>query len=374
MTEHTNLLSLPYIMPSQAQKHVTHNEALRMLDAIIHMRVEQVGRASPPTDPAEGERYLIGSAPSGAFAAHAGKIATFQDGTWTFFAPRPGWTLWDAASEGLYVFHEESWIEIAPQPERLPILGINTDADATNRFAAAADATLLTHDGAGHQLKINKAALGQTASLLFQSAWSGRAEMGLAGNNDFSVKVSPDGAVWTTAVRVNAANGNVGIGTDPSSLKLQVTGTDGTIGTRATSSTAWCGMNLYDHNGSGAASFQYGNSGASAFTNEFVLATRQSGIAMKFYQGGVSSSNERLRIDTSGRIALLNANVGVGTSTPDASARFDVSSTTQGFLPPRMTTTQRNAIPSPAKGLMIYNTTVHEPQFWNGAGWTGMGT
>jgi len=52
----------------------------------------------------------------------------------------------------------------------------------------------------------------------------------------------------------------------------------------------------------------------------------------------------------------VQAQVGIGTATPAASAKLDVSSTTQGFLPPRMTTVQRDAISSPANGLLIFNT------------------
>ena len=50
------------------------------------------------------------------------------------------------------------------------------------------------------------------------------------------------------------------------------------------------------------------------------------------------------------------AQVGIGTTTPASSAALDVTSTSKGFLPPRMTTAQRNAISSPALGLMIYCT------------------
>lgn len=64
----------------------------------------------------------------------------------------------------------------------------------------AAPAVLFTHAGAGQQLKLNKAAATDTASLLFQSGWTGHAEMGLAGNNAFSIKVSPDGATWATGL------------------------------------------------------------------------------------------------------------------------------------------------------------------------------
>jgi len=58
--------------------------------------------------------------------------------------------------------------------------------------------------------------------------------------------------------------------------------------------------------------------------------------------------------------------VGIGTTTPDPSAKLDVSSTTKGFLLPRMTTSQRNAISNPAEGLLIYNITTHKLEFNSG--------
>jgi uncharacterized protein (TIGR02145 family) len=63
------------------------------------------------------------------------------------------------------------------------------------------------------------------------------------------------------------------------------------------------------------------------------------------------------------------AQVGIGTTTPNASAKMEITSTTQGFLPPRMTTTQRDGIASPAAGLTVYNTTVNCLQWWNGTLW-----
>lgn len=62
-------------------------------------------------------------------------------------------------------------------------------------------------------------------------------------------------------------------------------------------------------------------------------------------------------------------NVGLGTVTPDSSAAFDISSTAGGFLAPRMTTTQRDAIASPATSLLIFNTTTSFFEFWNGSSW-----
>lgn len=73
-------------------------------------------------------------------------------------------------------------------------------------------------------------------------------------------------------------------------------------------------------------------------------------------------------------VAAANAQVGIGTSSPDASAKLDISSTSQGVLFPRMTYAQRQAIASPATGLMIYclNCGSGQPQYYNGSAWLNM--
>lgn len=62
-------------------------------------------------------------------------------------------------------------------------------------------------------------------------------------------------------------------------------------------------------------------------------------------------------------------NVGIGTTTPNTSSILDITSTTKGFLPPRMTTIERNAISSPAAGLMVYDSTLNRPFYYNGSVW-----
>lgn len=64
-----------------------------------------------------------------------------------------------------------------------------------------------------------------------------------------------------------------------------------------------------------------------------------------------------------------SGSVGIGTSTPHPSAGLDVNFTDKGFLPPRMTNAQRNAIVSPAEGLMIYNTSTQRINYFNGTEW-----
>src|SRR4051812_18434319 len=68
---------------------------------------------------------------------------------------------------------------------------------------------------------------------------------------------------------------------------------------------------------------------------------------------------------------VLHAQVGIGTTTPNASAALDITSTTRGLLIPRMTTAQRNAIVSPANSLLIYQTDgVPGYYYRSGATWT----
>ena len=201
-------LQLPYLMASQSQKHVTHNEALRMLDAIVQLSVSDRDLVVPPTTPAEGERFIVGDGAADAWSGHDGNIAAWQDGTWAFLTPREGWLAWVADEASLLVWQASGWVDVTTAAlANLALLGINASADAINRLAVSADATLFSHDGGGHQLKINKATAGETASLLFQTGFAGRAEIGTAGDDNIRFKVSPDGVSWSTALRIDAATG-----------------------------------------------------------------------------------------------------------------------------------------------------------------------
>jgi len=208
-------LALPYILASQAQKHVTHNEAIRALDALVQISVADRDLATPPGSPAEGVRYIVAASPTGAWTGHAGEIAAWQDAAWAFYAPAEGWTAWVADENALLAFDGAAWVTAAAAAalQNVPMLGVNASADATSRLAVAAAASLFTHAGAGHQLKLNKATAGDTASQLYQTNLSGRAELGLAGDDDFHLKVSPDGSTWHEAMVLDKDTGQVGLGT-----------------------------------------------------------------------------------------------------------------------------------------------------------------
>ena len=202
--DETPNLGLPYIMAAQSQKHVTHNEAIRALDAVVQLSVLDRDLTAPPGSPADGARYIVAASPSGAWSGTRRQHRRVPGRAWMFYPPNEGWIAWIADEDVAVVWRVRRGAALTTGggggSGSFTTLGINATADTTNRLSLAADATLLNHDGDGHQLKINKAAAGDTASLLYQDAFSGRAELGLAGDDDFHFKVSPDGSTWKEAI------------------------------------------------------------------------------------------------------------------------------------------------------------------------------
>lgn len=211
MSERSPSLDLPFIQPAQAQKHVTHNEAVELLDMIVQLVVVDFAAETPPVAPVEGEVWALGAAPTGAWSGGDGQLATYRGGGWLFVSPKEGWRAWGTTGAEMRVYSGGDWLALDSEFNNLAGLGVNAAYDGTNRLAVAADATLLTHDGSGHQIKVNKADTAQTASMLFQSDWSGRTEMGLGGTDDFSIKSSADGTTWFTGLSVKGVDGSVSI-------------------------------------------------------------------------------------------------------------------------------------------------------------------
>ncbi len=221
MSDTSPRLSLPFIAPAQAQKHVTHNEALLRLDALTQLTLEGVEQTTPPTTPQEGQVWALGAAPGGAWTDQPGTLATYQNAGWVFVTPVAGWQAVDLTDTSIKIWNGTTWEATL---ENLQGIGINATYDAFNRLVVASEATLFTHDGNGHQIKVNKAAAADTASLLFQTGFSGRAEMGTTGSDSFEIKVSADGGTWNTGLLLDAVTGQAQA---PSGLQVtgQITGT-----------------------------------------------------------------------------------------------------------------------------------------------------
>ena len=111
MSQSTNL-ALPYLGASQSQKHVTVNESLRFLDVLVQIAVKSAALSAPPGSPADGQRWIIGPAPTGLWAGRATQIAAWQDGAWVFYAPRDGWLAWNEAALSSLIFSAGSWVSL----------------------------------------------------------------------------------------------------------------------------------------------------------------------------------------------------------------------------------------------------------------------
>ena len=102
-------LRLPYIMAAQAQKHVTHNEAIRTLDALVQISVLDKNLTAPPVSPGDGDRYIPASGATGEWANKDEQIAAFQDNAWMFYLPREGWLAYVADEDQIYVHDGSNW-------------------------------------------------------------------------------------------------------------------------------------------------------------------------------------------------------------------------------------------------------------------------
>ncbi|MEO9336026.1 DUF2793 domain-containing protein [Mesorhizobium sp. SB112] len=225
--ENTANLSLPYIMPSQAQKHVTHNEALQLLDALVHLSVVSKDFTSPPLEASEGSRYIPAEGASGAWSGWHGAIAYYADGGWMRLAPVKGWQCWVEDKTQLIVWDGTAWQTASGGDQvEFGMLGVQTSADPVNRFAVKSQSALFSHDETANgnvHVKLNKASTSSESAVLFQNDWSARAAVGCFPDDHFQIKVSPDGANWKSALDIQPSSADIGIGTDTPQGRVHVT-------------------------------------------------------------------------------------------------------------------------------------------------------
>jgi len=118
MSETPNLL-LPYIAAAQAQKHVTHNEALRLIDGLVQISVRDRNLAAPPGSPAEGDRYIVAPGATGLWAGWDGDVAMWADGAWLRLPARQGWFAWVEDEARALVRGASGWLvfgDLTPAP------------------------------------------------------------------------------------------------------------------------------------------------------------------------------------------------------------------------------------------------------------------
>lgn len=211
-------LNLPYLAAAQAQKHVTLNEALLLLDSLVQLSVIAVAPTEPSAQPQDGARFIVGAGASGAWTGLDGQVALWMEGAWSFHLAQAGWVAWCEAQRTLLVFDGAVW---GPAPgagarSEVSAIGIGAAADDDNPLLVRAPGALFTHSGGDCRVKVNKAGSADSASVVFQTGFSGRAEVGACGDDSLHVKLSSDGATWRDALIIDGVTGAVGVNRAPS--------------------------------------------------------------------------------------------------------------------------------------------------------------
>jgi hypothetical protein len=184
---------------------------------------------------------------------------------------------------------------------------------------------------------------------------AGRLLLGTTTESTFALDVNGTARV-SGAVNLATSSGNVGIGVTGGVLKLDVQG-------NAADTTTVGGVTVEQ-----VTLFRPSN-GVGGIRSGFNTTTGHAYIWSSTSGGNLNFGTRSAPDNNVGMTLTFGGNLLVGTTADIASSKVTISSTTQGFLPPRMTTTQKNAIGTPAQGLMVFDTTLVKLCVYNGTTW-----
>lgn len=206
------ILGLPYIQAAQAQKHVTHNEAIRSLDALVQLSVVNADLVTPP--PAQGtERYIVPAGATGDWAGQDHAIALAEAGTWQFVTPLAGWRAWVEAETTWAVFDGTTWGRPMSELQDTALFGLGATASTDVPFvarvpAALWDAVPSADGGTGTVLQsLNRESATDDCGVVFQTGYASQALLGLLGDDQFRLRTSADGVTFQDALQIDTATG-----------------------------------------------------------------------------------------------------------------------------------------------------------------------
>ncbi|MGA9658221.1 MAG: DUF2793 domain-containing protein [Asticcacaulis sp.] len=222
MSEFTPRLSLPLI-GDHSQKRLVLNDALMRLDSLLQVQVLSSTLTAQPTDPMDGDCYILPAGCSGDVwgGLSVGTCMRSEGGTWEAIHFPQGAIIHIRDENAFFIMTDAGWgllDDTIHVLKNMQGVGIGTEADGYNILAVKGAAALLTalsgsEGGSGNiSLTLNKETDDNTAQILLQKTYSTRAALGLLGDNNLTLKVSPDGAAWSNVLVVNNSNGSVGMG------------------------------------------------------------------------------------------------------------------------------------------------------------------
>lgn len=208
-------LGFSLLSVNQASKETTINEAFATIDTVAMNGVTTKSLTVAPSSPASGTLYIVGASATGEWAGYDNYLAYYYNG-WKFIAPKEGAFFWVDDESEIYIYTGSAWTLFTASftSSSVAQLGVNATADSTNKLSVNSNSVLFNHNGNGMTAYINKAASTDTNSLIFETGFSARAQFGCAGSDNFTVKVSPDGSTFYTAMTASKTDGTTTFGTD----------------------------------------------------------------------------------------------------------------------------------------------------------------
>jgi hypothetical protein len=191
----TPRLGLPAIEAAQAQKHVTHNEALTLLDALVQLAVISRALTAPPGSPAEGDCYIPATGASGAWSGFDLQLVVYAGGGWVRVVPKPGMRAW-VISERLAVTYEDGvWrdgVALTEHGGRVTLRAKEEEVTLSGAFTETADAAFIS----------NRAIVLGVAS---------RTTLAVTGATSYAVGIAGDTGKFGDLLGVAAGSNNVGV-------------------------------------------------------------------------------------------------------------------------------------------------------------------
>ncbi|MFM2177233.1 MAG: hypothetical protein RL015_1331, partial [Verrucomicrobiota bacterium] len=252
----------------------------------------------------------------------------------------------------------------------------NADGTLTDSRTVTQGANNLTMSGVGNLVKLSGAATAN--SLFYIGRTAGESVFGVVGTPGtiFSNSIAGD-TVYTGVGRTLLGGGDGIILMTANTARMSIAN-DGAVSINGSglmqklSDNAAVNSLIYTGRTGGESIFGTMGVAGEVFSMSVAGDTVVHGVSRT-----ILGANNSLHLVT-GNVQRMTVNatgsVGLGTSTPDASAALEISSTTRGFLPPRLTTAQRDAVTTPATGLFIYNTTLNRYQYRGASQWNELDT
>ena len=192
-------LNLPHILTAQAQKEVTHNDALNLLDMFIRPTVLEMAKDTPPASPNVGDSYIVGAAPTDEFIDHEQHIACYSNNGWLVATPFKWLDVVNEADATRYLYDGTTWVQYG---------FILQDSGEYLRIERQAE-TLTALDGASVNTTIE---IPNRATVL---AVNCRVTTAITGASSFDIGVTGDTARYGDNIAIALDTTNIGVTQHP---------------------------------------------------------------------------------------------------------------------------------------------------------------